>query len=114
CNKSFKKLWILTRYLQNRKFPCRPQVIPTTNPIPIPQINSEAVNLNTEYPASQTETEPQEIIISQKEYEFLKAQELIEDKENKNTMDLDKYLSRKEFEFLKTLDLIENDALLDT
>ncbi|CAG8666749.1 2986_t:CDS:2 [Gigaspora margarita] len=31
---------------------------------------SNKVNLNTEYPALQTETEPQEIIISQKEYEF--------------------------------------------
>ncbi|CAG8856654.1 28664_t:CDS:1, partial [Gigaspora margarita] len=49
------------------------------------------------------------IIISQKEYEFLKAQGLIEDEENKNTIDLDKYLSREEFEFLKTLDLIENE-----
>src|SRR5260364_192091 len=99
---------MLRAYL-NRKNPCRPQIIPTTNPIPILQIDSEAdndtkhqisdlsldqvsdssgpsnkVNLNTEYPASQTETEPQKIIISQKEYEFLKAQELIEDKENKN------------------------------
>ncbi|CAG8851637.1 37821_t:CDS:1, partial [Gigaspora margarita] len=71
------------------------------------------VNLNTEYPASQTKTEPQEIIISQKEYEFLKAQGLIEDEENENTMDLDEYLSQEEFEFLKILDLIENDALLD-
>ncbi|CAG8807114.1 25488_t:CDS:1, partial [Gigaspora rosea] len=34
---------------------------------------SNKVNLNTVYPASQTETEPQEIIISQKEYEFFKA-----------------------------------------
>ncbi|CAG8841602.1 19325_t:CDS:1, partial [Gigaspora margarita] len=68
------------------------------------------VNLNTEYPASQTKTELQEIIISQKEYEFLKAQELID----KNTMDLNEYLSREEFEFLKTLDLIENDVVLDT
>ncbi|CAG8848050.1 14091_t:CDS:1, partial [Gigaspora margarita] len=47
-------------------------------------------------------------------YEFLKAQGLIEDEENENTIDLDEYLSREEFEFLKTLDLIENDALLDT
>ncbi|CAG8785669.1 28244_t:CDS:2 [Gigaspora margarita] len=91
---------MLTCHLQNRKFPYQPQVISTTNPTPIPQIDSEA--------------EPQEIIISQKEYEFLKAQKLIEDKENKNTIDLDKYLSREEFEFLKTLDSIENDALLDT
>ncbi|CAG8819490.1 41825_t:CDS:2 [Gigaspora margarita] len=70
---------MLTRYLQNRKFPCQPQVIPTTNQIPISQINSEA--------------EPQEIIISQKEYEFLKPQRLIEDEENKNTMNLNEYLS---------------------
>ncbi|CAG8825659.1 15747_t:CDS:1, partial [Gigaspora margarita] len=75
---------------------------------------SNKVNLNTEYPASQTKTDPQEIIISQKEYEFLKAQGLIEDKENENTMDLDEYLSREEFEFFKTLDLIENDVVLDT
>ncbi|CAG8850775.1 36747_t:CDS:2, partial [Gigaspora margarita] len=38
------------------------------------------------------------IIISQKEYKFLKAQGLIEDEENKNTMNLDEYLSREEFE----------------
>ena len=88
-NKSFKKLWMLTQHVQNRNFLCRPQVIPTTNPISIPQIDSETgddtkrqisdssldqvsdssglsnkVNLNTEYPASQTKTEPQEIIIS--------------------------------------------------
>ncbi|CAG8533794.1 10819_t:CDS:2 [Gigaspora margarita] len=123
----------------NRKNLCRPQIIPTTNPNPIPQINLEAnndtkhqisdssldqvsdssgpsnkVNLNTEYSALQTETEPQEIIISQKEYEFLKAQVLIEDEENENTMDLDEYLTQEEFEFFKTLDLIENDAVLDT
>ncbi|CAG8497486.1 9684_t:CDS:2, partial [Ambispora leptoticha] len=37
CNKPFKKLWILTHHLQNRKFLCRPQIIPIINPIPIPQ-----------------------------------------------------------------------------
>ena len=36
CNKTFKKLWMLTRHLQNRKFPCRPQVIPAINPSPVP------------------------------------------------------------------------------
>ena len=29
CNKPFKKLWMLNRHLQNRKFPCRPRPIPT-------------------------------------------------------------------------------------
>src|SRR5438128_116101 len=39
CNKEFKKLWMLNRHLQNRKFPCRPRIIPVTNPIP--QIDPE-------------------------------------------------------------------------
>jgi hypothetical protein len=36
CNKTFKKLWMLTRHLQNRKFPCRPQIIPVINPTHVP------------------------------------------------------------------------------
>ena len=59
CNKSFKKLWMLTRHLQNRKFPCRPQVNPTTNPNPIPQIELDTSRPEGEY-------------ISQEEFEYLK------------------------------------------
>jgi len=44
CNKEFKKLWMLNRHLQNRKFPCKPNVIaPLISPIqvpdPIPETN---------------------------------------------------------------------------
>src|SRR6185436_6764503 len=38
CNRPFKKLWMLTRHLQDRKFPCRPQVIPAINQTPAPAI----------------------------------------------------------------------------
>ncbi|CAG8633775.1 6598_t:CDS:2 [Scutellospora calospora] len=98
CNKSFKKLWMLTCHLQNRKFLCRPQVISTTNQILIPQIDLE-VGINTKYQISNSS--------------FNKVSDS-SGLSNKNTIDLDKYLSREEFEFLKTLDLIENDAILDT
>jgi len=89
---------MLTRHLQNRKFSYRPQVIPTTNPIPNPQINSEAGDYTKHQIANSS--------LDQVSDSFGPS--------NKNTMDLDKYLSREEFEFLKTLDLIENDAVLDT
>ncbi|CAG8824083.1 13089_t:CDS:1, partial [Gigaspora rosea] len=82
----------------NRKNPCQPQIIPTTNLIPIPQIDSEA--------GDDTKHQISDFSLDQ-----------VSDSSgpsNKNTMDLDKYLSREEFEFLKTLDLIENNALLDT
>ncbi|CAJ0639815.1 1510_t:CDS:1, partial [Entrophospora sp. SA101] len=37
CNKEFKKLWMLNRHLQNRKFPCKPNVIaPLISPIQVP------------------------------------------------------------------------------
>ncbi|CAG8768328.1 6104_t:CDS:1, partial [Gigaspora rosea] len=102
CNKPFKKLWMLTRHLQNRKFQCRPQVIPTTNPIPIPQIEPEAVNSldqvsNSSDLSIQSNRENTEASISST------SQNVI-----------DKYISREEFEYLKTLGLIENDAVLDT
>ncbi|CAG8816101.1 21276_t:CDS:1, partial [Gigaspora margarita] len=98
CNKSFKKLWMLICHLQNRKFPCRPQVISTTNPIPIPQIDLEADD-NTKHQISDSSLDH------------------VSDSSgpsNKNTMDLDKYLSREEFEYIKALDLIEKDTVLDT
>ncbi|CAG8817542.1 44791_t:CDS:2, partial [Gigaspora margarita] len=50
-----------------------------------------------------TKTKTQKIIISQEGYNYLKALERIEDKKNKNTMDLDKYLSQN-----------KNNAVLDT
>ncbi|CAG8805407.1 3641_t:CDS:1, partial [Racocetra fulgida] len=77
-------LWMLTRHLQNRKLPCQPQIIPITNPIPIPQIEPDSSNPLDQVsdPSIQSNT--------------------------------DEYLSREEFKYLKTLGLIENDAILDT
>ncbi|CAG8825309.1 3598_t:CDS:1, partial [Gigaspora rosea] len=68
----------------NRIFPCRPQIIPITNPIPIPQTEPDTSNPLDQVsdPSIQSNT--------------------------------DEYLSQKEFEYLKTLGLIENDTVLDT
>ena len=71
CNKEFKKLWMLNRHLQNRKFPCRPRIIPVTNPIP--QIDPEAG------PGPSTQAHREEI--SQEEINLLIALGLIEEPE---------------------------------
>ncbi|CAG8848284.1 29405_t:CDS:1, partial [Gigaspora margarita] len=47
-------------------------------------------------------------------YDYLKALEMIKNKENKNIKNSDKYLSQEEFKYLKALGLIENVAVLDT
>ncbi|CAG8826378.1 26143_t:CDS:1, partial [Gigaspora rosea] len=102
CNKDYKKLWRLNRHLQDRKFPCRPQIIPITNPIPIPQIEPEADN-------SLDQVSNSSDLTIQSNRENIEAS-ISSTSQN----DIDEYLSQEEFEFLKTLNLIENDAVLDT
>ncbi|CAG8847879.1 28258_t:CDS:1, partial [Gigaspora margarita] len=71
--------------------------ISTTNPILIPQIDSEADD-DTKHQISDS---------------FLDHVSDSSGLSNKNTMDLDKYLFREEFEYLKALDLIKKDTVLD-
>src|SRR5690242_20511304 len=68
-NKPFKKLWMLTHHLQDRKFPCRSQLIPTTNLTPVPQIELDTSRPEGEY-------------ISQEKFEYLKALGLIKNDAN--------------------------------
>ncbi|CAG8504824.1 15406_t:CDS:2 [Dentiscutata heterogama] len=86
CNKSFKKLWMLTRHLQNRKFPCRPQIIPITNPIPILQIEPEADN-------SLDQVSNSSDLTIQSNRENIEAS-ISSTSQN----DIDEYLSQEEFE----------------
>src|SRR6185437_15426119 len=78
----------------NRKNPCRPKIIPTTNPIPIPQIEPEAGR-------------PEESLLRNNHLDQ------VSDSSTSQT-NTDEYLSREEFEYLKALGLIEKDAVIDT
>ncbi|CAG8660975.1 14192_t:CDS:1, partial [Gigaspora margarita] len=102
CNRSFKKLWMLTHHLNN-KFLCKPKVLDL---LPTFRTHAPKIVHTSKIPDPILQIEP----------DTVNPLDQVSDMKcpAPQTSQTDEHLSREEFEYLKALDLIKKDTILDT